>query len=92
MKTITIELEPSKHYTLTIRHDCFGQPISLESNIRTIDVHNTYDTDLRDIYNGATNALEFLVLEHACAGIDVSSDAYIKGTRAAFESICNNYA
>lgn len=40
--------------------------------------------------DGAVNALESLILGHACAGIDISSEAYVTGLDTAIEAIANN--
>jgi hypothetical protein len=37
------------------------------------------------------NTIESLVLGHACAGIDVSSPAYVEGLRSSLEAIANHY-
>lgn len=39
----------------------------------------------------ALDAIESLLLAHACAGVDVESDAYIEGINTTLESIENNY-
>ena len=36
------------------------------------------------------NALESLILGHACAGIDVADPAYVQGLRTCLEAIANN--
>ena len=38
----------------------------------------------------AMEAIESLVLAHACAGVDVASPAYIEGIETAVEACCNN--
>ena len=40
-------------------------------------------------YVAAINALESLVLAHACAGIDVMAPAYIEGIETAVEAVAN---
>ncbi len=42
-------------------------------------------------YNAAIDGLESLILAHACAGIDVTSPAYIEGIETAVEAIVNYY-
>jgi hypothetical protein len=42
-----------------------------------------------DEYNFYVNAIESLVLAHACAGIDIESPAYIEGIETAVEAISN---
>lgn len=41
-------------------------------------------------YNAAIDALESLILAHACAGIDIESPAYVEGIETAVEAIGNN--
>jgi hypothetical protein len=41
---------------------------------------------------GALNAIESLVLGHACAGIDVTAPAYVEGLRSSLEAIANHYS
>jgi hypothetical protein len=38
----------------------------------------------------SADALEALILAHACAGMDVSLDSYVHGLRTAVEAIANN--
>lgn len=38
----------------------------------------------------SADALEALILAHACAGIDISSAAYQEGLKTAVEAIANN--
>ena len=39
---------------------------------------------------GMVDAIESLVLGHACAGLDISSPAYVEGLRSSLEAIANN--
>jgi hypothetical protein len=43
-----------------------------------------------DLYNSAMDALECLILNHAVAGIDIESPAYIEGIESAVEGCANN--
>jgi hypothetical protein len=36
------------------------------------------------------DALESLILAHACAGLDISSPAYVEGLRTSLEAIANH--
>lgn len=38
----------------------------------------------------AIDAIESLILAHACAGVDVEAAAYIEGIEAALDAIANN--
>jgi hypothetical protein len=42
-------------------------------------------------YNGAIDGLEHLILAQACAGIDVTSDAYRHAVFTALDAINNQY-
>ena len=41
-------------------------------------------------YDAAIDAIESLILAHACAGIDIASPAYLEGVETAIEAIANN--
>jgi hypothetical protein len=43
-----------------------------------------------DEYNSMMDAIESMILAHACEGIDVSSEAYVNGLRTAVEACGNN--
>jgi|TARA_Y100000310_G_scaffold245400_1_gene250369 hypothetical protein len=42
-----------------------------------------------DEYNFYVNAIESLVMAHACAGVDIESPAYLEGIETAVEAIAN---
>ncbi len=42
------------------------------------------------LYNAAIDGLESLILAHACAGVDIESEAYVEGVETAVEAISNN--
>lgn len=44
-----------------------------------------------DKYNAAIDAVESLILAHACAGIDIMSPAYVEGVETAIEAISNQF-
>ncbi len=59
----------------------------------------TIVSDLRDeldvtvpAVTGAIEALESLILAHACEGIDIGAKSYVAGVLTAVESISNNYS
>jgi hypothetical protein len=76
MKTIEI---PAYGLTITISDDGAGN-ISSE----------LHDADESEAHEGAMHAIESLVLAHACAGVDVSSPAYLEGLDTAVQAIENN--
>lgn len=41
-------------------------------------------------YNAAMDAIESIILAHACAGIDIESQAYLEGIKTAVEACANN--
>lgn len=76
--TITLTIPPT---TITVALDGEG------GGTITSDL----DTD-RDnaIWTAAVDTLESLVLAHACAGVNIASDAYTSGLSSAIEAISNN--
>jgi hypothetical protein len=52
------------------------------------DMHTGIDSDE---HTAAYNAIESLVLAHACAGVNVQSEAYMAGLSTAIEAIDNYY-
>jgi hypothetical protein len=48
------------------------------------------ETSKGNLFNSAIDGLESLVLAHFCAGIDVSSPAYLEGVEGAYQAISNN--
>ena len=45
----------------------------------------------RSLFNASIDALESLILAHACAGIDVASPAYLEGIETALDAIAKRY-
>jgi hypothetical protein len=43
-----------------------------------------------ELFNSAVDGLESIILAHFCAGIDVSSPAYLEGIETAYQAIGNN--
>ena len=49
------------------------------------------DEDLEELRNLAgLNAIESMILAHACAGIDIESPAYLEGIETAVDAVLNN--
>jgi hypothetical protein len=44
-----------------------------------------------DEYMGSVDAIEGLILAHACAGIDVTDPKYVGGVQTALDKIAMNY-
>jgi len=41
-------------------------------------------------YEAAIDAIESLILAHACAGVDVESPAYLEGVETALQAVANH--
>ena len=70
------------------KDDCYsncdesaGDISGLESKEQMQDRHN---------YNMMMDVVESMVLTHACSGIDVGSEEYIKGVKGTIDAITNN--
>jgi hypothetical protein len=48
-----------------------------------------HEEDAPDEYNAAMDAIESIVLAHACAGVDIESPAYLEGIETAVQAIAN---
>ena len=64
---------------------CDGSQGADENNEET-----EQDVAARLTYNACLDAVEAVVLAHACAGINVSEPAYVTGIKTALEAIDNN--
>jgi len=62
----------------------------IESGLKVPEVGDGEDAESNHDYNVATDAIESLILAHACAGIDVSSLDYLEGLETALEACANN--
>jgi hypothetical protein len=56
----------------------------------TVPLVVTNDEEYLREVDAALDALESLIVAHACAGIDVSSPAYVEGIETAYDAIDNN--
>jgi hypothetical protein len=86
----------------TITLPCFGIKIVLIDSGRTVNpfqagkitstLHEGVDREKDSLglaYDAGIDGLESLILAHACAGIDVTSKAYVAGVENAVEAIGN---
>lgn len=66
----------------------------ISSNLKKILVGNDPIPDDEPGHEiaGIIDAIESLILGHACAGLDISSPAYVEGLRSSLEAIGNHYA
>lgn len=55
---------------------------------------NDYDESLASAtaFNGAVDAIESLILAHACAGIAIGSAEYLAGVKTAIEAVSQQFA
>jgi len=80
-----------------IKLDVYGIVVSLTGNgggSIVTELHEIAD-DVEDteevvIFNTAMDALESMILAHACAGIDITAPAYLEGIETAVQSCANN--
>jgi len=42
-------------------------------------------------YNAAIDGIEAMILAHACAGVDITTDGYKEGIKVAVEGCANNF-
>lgn len=68
------------------------KPSAAEPNTGTITSNLKRDTTAEEAeYIAAIDGLESLILAHACAGIDVTTPAYIEGIETTVEAIANHH-
>jgi hypothetical protein len=85
MKTYSI-----KKYGVVIEvgDNKFGKLIESKLSEELID--DTEDASIQEQSKAQADALESLLLSHACSGIDISSDAYVEGLDTCLEAIANS--
>ena len=75
----------------------FGIKVTLEGAGGSIVSDLRYDKEddesVRDydVYIAVIDGLESLILAHACAGIDITTPAYLEGIEIAVGAIMHNY-
>ena len=80
-----------------IKLGCFGIVLSHpESNPKAAsifsDLREQNDSDdLESEFNAGVDAIEMLILAHFCAGVDVTTPAYLEGIETAHNSLVNNF-
>ncbi len=65
----------------------FGGQIRSDLHSTNIDPNVTDDDEL---YNAAIDGIESMILGHACAGIDITTEAYKEGIKTAVDACANN--
>lgn len=88
--------------TKTIRLPCFGIVIILEtegsgfdyringSGRITSDLHEDEEDDADNRLDAAFDAIEGVILAHACAGVNVEDHAYVEGIETAVFAATDN--
>ena len=83
---------------MKIKRPCFGIVVELRSTIADaegdVPMAGTITSDLKEgcacREKAAMDAIESLILAHACAGVDIESPAYVEGIETAVEACWNN--
>jgi stage V sporulation protein SpoVS len=72
-------------YGITVRIDEYGMG-AIESTLR-----ENLMCDIQDVAGSAAgDAVEALILAHACAGVDIEAQSYVIGLERGMEAIANN--
>jgi hypothetical protein len=80
----------------TIKTGVYGITVELSWS-KEDEVSGTITSDLHDgegqsaEYKAAIDGLESLILAHACAGIDITSPAYLEGIEVAVMAIMDRF-
>ncbi|MDI5832574.1 hypothetical protein OCF84_21360 (plasmid) [Shewanella xiamenensis] len=79
---------------LTLNTNCYGITITYDSSDKErasiSSEMKAQDTSVNKTFNVAVDALESIILAHFCAGLDVSSPAYLQGIEEAYQALCNH--
>jgi hypothetical protein len=86
---------PCYGFKITLSDD--GNSGSVKSRLSSSESDESFEQSPMDFisqesldeYNFYVNAIESLVLAHACAGIDIESPAYVEGIETAVEAVAN---
>jgi hypothetical protein len=70
------------------RLDCPGECLESRGNASEKAAE---ERESRLSYNAAIDGIESMVLAHACAGIDVTSPAYVEGLETAVEAVSHAF-
>lgn len=73
-------------YNMTVAADSDGGRIESDLH-QEREPHFAPELDGHDVEDAQIDAVESLVLAHACAGIDVSSPAYVEGLNTTITTI-----
>lgn len=80
-----------------LKTNCFGITITFDDNNKSVGASITsdmLDDSVKDneAFKASVDALEAITLAHFCAGIDITSPAYLEGIETAYEAIVNRLA
>lgn len=86
----------------TIVLPCFGIVVeidgkgagSIESKLKydIPDKVNSAGWEQSESYEAAVDGIESLIMAHACAGIDITTPAYLEGIETAVEAVTNHFS
>jgi len=93
-KQTQIVIELSKNIVFIINLDGHGGGTIESSGVHydeTTEIENTFENESDfDGYESQINAIESLILAHACAGVDVKSKPYKNGIQTTLDAIGND--
>lgn len=79
---------PNKTITLS----CFDIVVTLTGEGGTITSSlREEDSEGNELFNVAMDGIEALILAHACAGVDITTPAYLEGIETAVEAACAKF-
>jgi len=93
MKQLKTDEEGRPYGLITL--PCYGIVVTIPSEglgCIASDLHEgpTDEDDDPSAYNAAMDAVESMILAHACAGIDITNPQYIEGIQTAVQACANN--
>jgi hypothetical protein len=65
---------------------------TIESNLLIQKGDEDYNAEYRDTWNISIDAIESLILSHACAGVNILSQEYLHGLEHMLEKLTNEIA
>lgn len=88
MSTKTIKL-PCYGIVVEIDYDEEGRPVS--GNITDTDLKTENEDEEDELYNAAIDGITSMILAHAMAEVDITSNGYIEGIETAVNACANNF-
>jgi hypothetical protein len=77
-------------FGITVHLDREGSPEAPAQGFITSQLKEPGRGTLVRAFNAAVDGLEALILAHACAGVDITSPAYIEGIETAVDALNNH--